>query len=181
MKSRIPFSFFFLSSFILFLFSCEKENTNAGLEFHPPLETPEDGSPAGNPDGQHPIPAGADPIDASEPDHVIGTGTPESCNCDDFIDAVAQGGAIVFDCGDDPVTITMDEPAKVFNDADPDIIIDGGGLVTLSGGGKTHILYMNTCDKNQVWITPHCQNQDHPRLTVQNITFSDGNSTAETE
>ena len=30
---------------------------------------------------------------------------------------------------------------------------------------------MNTCDEDQVWTTSHCQNQDHPRLTVQNITF----------
>jgi len=40
---------------------------------------------------------------------------------------------------------------------------------------------MNTCDPDQNWTTSHCQNQDHPRLTVQNITFADGNSTAETE
>lgn len=40
---------------------------------------------------------------------------------------------------------------------------------------------MNTCDQDQHWTTNHCQNQDHPRLTVQNITFADGNSTTETE
>jgi hypothetical protein len=40
---------------------------------------------------------------------------------------------------------------------------------------------MNTCDSDQVWTTAHCQNQDHPRLTVQNITFVNGNSFAETE
>jgi hypothetical protein len=40
---------------------------------------------------------------------------------------------------------------------------------------------MNTCDSDQVWTTDHCQNQDHPRLTVQNMTFADGNSTSETE
>ncbi len=32
-----------------------------------------------------------------------------------------------------------------------------------------------------MWTTPHCDNQDHPRLTVQNITFLDGNSKAETK
>ena len=48
--------------------------------------------------------------------------------------------------------------------------------LTLSGGGKTRILYMNTCDPDQHWTTSHCQNQDHPRLTVQNLTFSDGNA-----
>jgi hypothetical protein len=79
------------------------------------------------------------------------------------------------------VTITLDETAKIFNDTGPEIVIDGGGLVTLSGGGQRRILYMNTCDENQVWTTAECQNQDHPRLTIQNITFVDGNSKSESE
>ena len=79
------------------------------------------------------------------------------------------------------VTITLDRPAKVVNDTGPNIVIDGGGLVTLSGGGTTRILYMNTCDEDQVWTTDHCQDQDHPRLTVQNLTFVDANSKNETE
>jgi hypothetical protein len=145
------------------------------------LENPEDGPPAGNPDGDYPIPEEAGPEDTTAPNHVIGTGTPESCNCDDFIAAVEQGGKIVFNCGPQPHTIVMDRPAKVYNDANPDIVIDGGGLITLSGNGRTRILYMNTCDQSRHWTTPHCQDQDHPRLTVQNITFADGNSTAETE
>jgi hypothetical protein len=145
------------------------------------LVDPQDGPPAGNADGGAPIPAGGDLEDVSDPDHVIGDGTPQSCRAADFIDAVAQGGTIVFDCGPDPITLTLQSPANVFNDSDPDIVIDGGGLVTLSGGGKTRILYMNTCDPEQVWTTSHCQDQDHPRLTVQNITFANGNSTGETE
>jgi hypothetical protein len=39
---------------------------------------------------------------------------------------------------------------------------------------------MNTCDADQVWTTSHCQDQDHPRLTVQNLTFIDGDATGET-
>jgi hypothetical protein len=35
---------------------------------------------------------------------------------------------------------------------------------------------MNTCDPKQVWTTSHCNNQDSPQLTVQNLTFADGNS-----
>jgi hypothetical protein len=160
---------------------CEGDNTTQYAEFHNPLANPNDGPPAGNPDGTYPVPLAAGPEDVSIPDHIIGDGTPESCNCDAFIEAVAQGGKIVFNCGADPVTITLDRPAKVFNDANPTIVIDGGGLITLSGGGRSRILYMNTCDKNQHWTTSHCQNQDNPRLTVQNITFADGNSTAENE
>jgi hypothetical protein len=35
---------------------------------------------------------------------------------------------------------------------------------------------MNTCDENQHWTSEHCDNQGTPRLTVQNLTFIDGNS-----
>jgi hypothetical protein len=59
-------------------------------------------------------------------------------------------------------------------------VLDGGGRVTLSGAGQRRILYMNTCDEAQVFTTSHCQDQDHPRLTVQNLTFVDGNATGET-
>ncbi|MCP4967732.1 MAG: hypothetical protein GY926_21175 [bacterium] len=107
---------------------------------------------------------------------VIGNGTAASCTSQAVVDAVAEGGVIVFDCGPDPVTIEMLEEAKVFNDTGPEIVIDGGGLVTLSGRGQNRILYMNTCDQSLVWTTSHCQNQDHPRLTVQNLTFIEGNS-----
>jgi hypothetical protein len=148
---------------------------------HNPLTNPSDGPPAGNPDGNCPIPAAAGLEDVSNPDHVVGDGTPQSCTPEAFIAAVAQGGTIVFNGGPDPLTITLTRPAKVFNDADPDIVIDGNGLITLSGNTTTRILYMNTCDSNQHWTTSHCQNQDHPRLTVQNLTFIDANSANESE
>ncbi len=92
---------------------------------------------------------------------------------------VAQGGIITFNCGLNPVTIVLKQTAKVFNNTGPRIVLDGGGKVTLSGDGVRRILYMNTCDPAQVWTTSHCQNQDHPQLTVQNLTFIDGNSKGE--
>jgi hypothetical protein len=147
----------------------------------PPPPSPDEGPAAGNPDGQCAIPAEAMPADTSSPTTVVGTGTPESCTSDAFVDAVAAGGVITFDCGPEPVTITLDRTAKVFNDTGPEIVIDGGGLVTLSGGGQHRILYMNTCDEAQVWTTPNCDNQDHPRLTIQNLTFSDGDASGEAE
>lgn len=146
-----------------------------------PLTDPVSGPPAGNPDGNCPIPAEAGPGDISQSDRVVGTGTPASCTAEAFIAAVAEGGTITFACGPDPVTITLSRPAKIFNDADPDVVIDGGGLVSLSGRGATRILYMNTCDPAQIWTTSHCQDQDHPRMTVQNLTFLDGDSRNETE
>src|SRR5258708_16288028 len=39
---------------------------------------------------------------------------------------------------------------------------------------------MDTCDPHQVWTTSHCQDQATPRLTVQNLTLVDGNSTGQT-
>lgn len=181
MKKLFRISFRALSlAFILFAVSCGKDEGNTNV-VHNPLSNPADGPAAGNPDGKSQIPADAMPEDVSNPDHVIGDGTPGSCTGESFIAAVAKGGKIVFNCGSEAITIKLDRPAKVFNDENPDIVIDGGGLITLSGNGKTRILYMNTCDQKQHWTTSHCQNQDHPRLTVQNITFADGNSVNETE
>lgn len=175
--------FFIIFNLILIIFVCcnKKDNNEIDNTFHNPLENPSDGPPAGNTESNYPVPLEAQPKDVSNPDHIIGDGTPESCDCEEFISAVEQGGTIVFNCGENPHTIVLNRTAKIFNNSNPDIIIDGGGLITLSGDGKHRILYMNTCDPDQVWTTDHCQNQDHPRLTVQNITFADGNSISETE
>lgn len=131
---------------------------------------------AGNPDGKCAIPSEAQAENTSSPTTVIGNGTKESCTSDAVVSAVAKGGIITFNCGPDPVTITMTQTAKIFNDKGPKIVIDGGGKVTLSGGGKVRILYQNTCDQAQKWTTTHCNDQDHPQLTVQNLTFIDGNA-----
>jgi len=132
---------------------------------------------AGNPDGHCAVPAEAAAEDASKPTTVIGDGTPASCTGDAVVAGIAKGGVIAFNCGANPVTITMTQPARIFNNTGPKIVIDGGGKVTLSGGGKSRILYMNTCDPDLVWTTSHCQDQDHPRVSVQNISFIDGNAT----
>ena len=71
---------------------------------------------AGNPAGTCAIPAEAQLVDTRTPDHVVGNGSARSCTADAFIDAVALGGVITFDCGPEPVVITLDRPAKVFND-----------------------------------------------------------------
>jgi len=133
----------------------------------------------GNPEGICPIPSEAMAEDVSNPKTVVGTGTAATCTSDAFIAAVAAGGVITFNCGPDPVTITLTKPAKVFNDKGPKIVIDGGGKIILSGGGTTRILYMNTCDEKQVWTSTHCDNQETPQLTVQNLTFANANSKSE--
>jgi hypothetical protein len=142
----------------------------------PPTD-PDAGPPPGNPSGKcTDVPADAKTEDVSSPRTVVGNGTKESCTGAAFVAAVAKGGVITFDCGPDPVTITLTETAKIVNDTGPKIVIDGGGKVTLSGGGKVRILYQNTCDQAQKWTTPNCDDQDHPQLTVQNLTFVDGNA-----
>lgn len=141
-----------------------------------PHTVPDDGIPFGNPDGNCAASAEAGAADTSQPDRVVGDGTPESCTGAAFVEAVAAGGVITFDCGPEPIVIGLDETARVFNDTSPDIVIDGGDRVTLSGKGARRVLYMNTCDESLKWTTDHCNDQDHPRLTVQNIGFVDGNA-----
>ena len=97
-----------------------------------PRTDPNDGPPTGNGDGTCGVPGGGQEEDISNPDTVVGDGTPASCTAAAFVDAVALGGVITF-------------------------------------------------DERQVWTTPHCNDQDHPRLTVQNLTFVDGNAKAEEE
>jgi hypothetical protein len=141
-----------------------------------------EGPPAGNVEGETcDVPADGAAANTSVPDRVVGTGSAASCTASAFIAAVAGGGRITFDCGPEPVMITLEHPAKVVNSASDDVIIDGGGKVTLSGGGRSRILYMNTCDADQVWTTSHCDDQATPRLTVQNLTFVDANSSDEDE
>ncbi|MEV6306755.1 hypothetical protein AB0M02_45670 [Actinoplanes sp. NPDC051861] len=132
----------------------------------------------GNPKGKAAIPAAARAVDTSEPTRTVGTGTPASCTSAAVVKAVAAGGIITFDCGPSPVTITMTATAKIKN-RNAKTVIDGGGKVTLSGGGKRRILYQNTCDEALGWTTSHCQDQDTPKLVVQNMVFTRGNSTGD--
>ena len=143
-----------------------------------PPTNPQDGPPAGWADGHAAIPAAGQAEDVSSPTTVIGDGTPGSCTGDAVVAAVAAGGIITFDCGPDPVTITLTSTAKVFNDKGTKLVIDGGNKVTLSGGGKIRILYMATCDQAQVYPPGpgNCNTNPGVQLVVQNITFVDGNA-----
>lgn len=166
------------------LTACAEDFTpgaDADMSAAPDLPTtdPDSGPPAGTPGAGCELPAEAQAADSSRPTNVVGDGTPASCTSAAVVAAVAAGGVITFDCGPAPHTIVMEETARVFNDKGPEIVIDGGGKITLSGGGRHRILYQNTCDQSLVWTTAMCQDQDHPRLTVQNITFVDGDATGE--
>jgi hypothetical protein len=141
----------------------------------PPAAAPPAGPAAGNPAGTAPVPAAAQAVSTAHPTRVIGTGTPASCTSQAVVAAVAAGGIITFSCGPRPVTITMTATAKVVNTS-ARVVLDGGGKVTLSGGGNVRILYQDTCDQAQQWTTSHCQDQPTPALTVQNLTFTEGNA-----
>jgi hypothetical protein len=144
-----------------------------------PSDAPVAAAPAqaryGNPAGNAVVPWEARAVSTAHPDHVIGTGTPASCTSAAVVQAVAEGGVITFNCGPNPVTITMSATAKVVN-THQRTVIDGGGKVTLSGAGNLRILYMNTCDPNQTYTTSDCWEQEWPQLVVQNLTFEDAYS-----
>ncbi len=133
-------------------------------------------SPAGRATGASAAGPVAGLVSTARPDHVVGNGTAASCTSRAVVRAVRAGGVITFSCGPGPVTIVLTATAKVRNTSRR-VVLDGGGKVTLSGGGVRRILYMDTCDKRQVWTTSHCDDQARPRLVVQNITFARGNAT----
>jgi hypothetical protein len=69
-------------------------------------------------------------------------------------------GKITFDCGSAPVTITVASAIVI----DGNLTIDGGGLVTLSGGDTTRIFD----------FSPPFNANPMPVLTLQNLTLRDG-------
>ncbi len=112
-----------------------------------------------------PPPTCTDPIqpaDTSAPDAVVGSGSPGSCDEAALDAALAVGGVVTFDCGSAPVTITVTSEKAI----DKDTVIDGGGTVTLSGGGTTRILRLASA-----W------DQTTPKLTVQRLGFTGGFTT----
>ena len=125
----------------------------------------------GNPNGHFHVPPAGRTVNTVHPDHVIGNGRPASCTSAAVVRDVAAGGIITFDCGPKPVTIVMRATASVIKTR-RQVVLDGGGLITLSGDGKRRILYSDTCAGT--WSTPDCVDQPYPRIVVQNIAFEDG-------
>lgn len=101
-----------------------------------------------------------DPVETNAP-HVVGDGTPGSCTEEALRSAADAGGHVTFDCGDEPVTITLAATLVIRKET----VLDGGGLVTLSGGGNVRILYFDSA-----------YDLPTPRLTAQRLGFRDGNS-----
>jgi hypothetical protein len=133
--------------------------------------------PIGTGGGACAIPTAAAAVDVSKPTTVVGTGTPASCTAAAVTAAVAGGGVVTFNCGADPLTIVVPE-IEIINDGgvtkDGSVTIDGGGKITLSGGGKNRILRQNTCDSTLHYTSTRCDLQSTPHLIVQNIGFTAG-------
>ena len=110
-----------------------------------------------------PCPAAVALADVSAPHSIVGNGTPASCTESALATAIAGGGVIVFACGAAPVTIAVTSTLNVTSDT----VLDGGGLVTLDGGGTTRIL-----------AVPSSFELGTPTLTVQRLTFTRGSSAA---
>ncbi len=125
----------------------------------------------GNPNGHVSVPPAGRAVNTAHPNHVIGNGRPASCTSAAVVRDVAAGGIITFHCGPRPVTIVMHTTASVIKTRRL-VVLDGGGLVTLSGGGKRRILYSDTCAGK--WSTNDCVNQPYPQIVVQNLTLEDG-------
>ena len=81
------------------------------------------------------VPGKARAVDTSRPDRWIGTGTARSCTSRAVVRAVARAGSSGSRRGPDPVRIEMGRTAKVINTSRR-VVLDGRGLVTLSGGGN---------------------------------------------
>lgn len=69
---------------------------------------------------------------------VVGDGTAASCTNEAIQEATTKGGHITFDCGPDPVVIPISTTIWIAANT----ILDGGGKVTLDGGGNTRIIWM---------------------------------------
>jgi hypothetical protein len=87
-------------------------------------------------------------------DAVVGTGKGDSCTDAALDAALAGSGKVTFNCGTSPVTITVSSQ-KTFA---VDTSIDGGGLITISGGGVTQLFLVNS----------------GATLTLANLTIGDG-------
>ncbi len=100
--------------------------------------------------------------DTSTPTTVVGQG---GVTCDEagVAAAVAAGGIVTFDCGD--VTITLTAPLAP--PKSKDTTIDGGGHITLDGGGTSRLLSFK--GGNYRGTTT--------RITVQHLAFQNGHAT----
>ena len=76
-------------------------------------------------------------VDTSAVAPSVGNGTPGSCTEAALRAAIASNDVVRFACGANPVTIPIS--AQIDLPTDRQLVIDGGGTVTLDGGNRTRI------------------------------------------
>ncbi|MBD1921920.1 hypothetical protein H6F77_12570 [Microcoleus sp. FACHB-831] len=91
---------------------------------------------------------------------TVGDGTAASCTEAALAAALAGGGTVTFKCGSTPVTIPITSE-KVIS---ANTVIDGGNLISISGGGTTRVF--KTADNGI-------------QFTVQNLTIANGFTAAQ--
>jgi hypothetical protein len=104
-------------------------------------------------------------VDTSSPTTVVGTGTAASCTAAALTSALTAGGIVTFNCGSAPATITVTSTIEL--PVTKDTVIDGGGKITIDGGGAVRILDWNSLNYRATMFS----------LTLQNITFAHGHVT----
>lgn len=67
---------------------------------------------------------------------VVGTGTPASCTQSALQSAINLGGTVTFNCGPG-AQIALTSPLTVLA-SNPDVTVDGGGVITLDGSGTNN-------------------------------------------
>ncbi len=89
--------------------------------------------------------------------HLVGNGTAESCTSEALTWAVVDGGYVTFNCGGNKsISVTSEIPIS----SNTLTVIDGGGTVTLDGGGKNRIFKLESSRS----------------LSVRNLTLKNGHS-----
>lgn len=102
-------------------------------------------------------------VDTSNPTTVVGTGA-GTCTEAQLAAAVKAGGIITFNCGGAatiPITAQMELPKG------KDTTIDGAGVITLDGGGKTRIFHFDGGDFRKTKTV----------VTLQHLTITGAKST----
>ena len=127
---------------------------------------------------------------------VVGSGTPASCTeaaldaalAELYPGANAPGGVLSFDCGPNPHTLVVTGEKYLYDGT----VVDGGGLITLSGGNSTRIffvsqqarvelhhirlIYGNAAGGGAIFAEPNFSG-DYTNLLLDDVTLSDNTST----
>ena len=118
---------------------------------------------SGSPMTSQPAVAATPPADIEATPYVlqgvVGDGTPGSCTEAALDTALAGGGTVTFNCGGAPHTITLTNAKTITADT----LVDGEGLITLSGGSATRLFRVNA----------------DATLALYNITLSESYSNAD--